>query len=185
MSQQICLECGERFEPSRSSQRYCSPRCSRRCREHRRLRKEHASALAHIRERLNAAHADGRAHVAATEAEFRKRLKQQTDEAAHRLAREISEREQTIEQLHTRLRQLAAENIDLSGEMSEMKANASELRKEMARRADTAATDQHDLVQLGGRLLDLTIRFEIPLDTGATAIFRRRGWMLPTRAPAR
>ena len=138
-----------------------------------------------MRERLNGAQAEERARVAAAEAEFSQRLKQQRDEAAHLLAREISEREQTNEQLHARLRQLAAENIDLSGEMSEMKADAAELRKEMARRADIAATDQHDLVQLGGRLLDLTIRFEIPLDAGATAIFRRRGWMLPTTAPAR
>ncbi|KIS27862.1 hypothetical protein TV39_09045 [Arthrobacter sp. SPG23] len=171
MSGKKCRECGERFEPSRSSQRFCSTRCANRQRD---------------RRRRQAAAAMGPVPAAAVRRRgFDSKLGQMEThrKASVRPAADLASSRQRQESLRNQLRSQAVDIDRLEAENTEHREVIRNLRSDVARLQSIQQTDAHDLVHLGGKLLALTQATGVELHDSTKALFRRRGWTATKRNP--
>jgi len=109
-------------------------------------------------------------------------------DAAERKARDqltfqANRNERETEVLRTRLRDLASINVDIACEVPELKAQITELQLENARLIHSQRADLQELMQIAGRLFELSSRLGLPLDKGTKEIFQRRGWRTSTLVP--
>ncbi|WP_434619737.1 hypothetical protein [Arthrobacter sp. A5] len=96
--------------------------------------------------------------------------------ARDQLEHEVNRHDQELGKLHTRLRDLASVNVDLCSEIPELKAQVTELQLDNARLLHGQHADSEELMQIAGRLFQLSSRLGIPLDKATKEIFQRRGW---------
>lgn len=181
MSTQKCQECQATFEPRRPTQLHCSSACSRAGRDRRRAETRRATSRTTRQTLVAAERANAQARLLKAETDFQRQLRRDHVVAADKFHNAVLERDRTIDQQLTQLHHLAAVNMDLCGELAEAKAQATELRLEVARILHNQRADAQDLMRLAARHLQLSSHLGIRLDRTITDIYRRRGW--PTTMP--
>ena len=169
MSGKICGECGERYEPSRASQRFCSTRCANRQRDRRRRHR-----------------AKGAPPVpgAAVALDSRARASGHTELPRNNDARTsaaLAKSSKLLNSLNARLRSQAADIDHLAAENADQRAIIKGLRADIDRHQTTQRTDAQDLVRLAGKLLALSQATGLDIDDTTKAVFRRRGWTSSSR----
>lgn len=180
MNTKNCSQCGSRFEPRRVSQQYCSPTCSRRHRDAAWHGKKQVQTSQQLKTQLAAAATENRISLVAAEGKCRLQLAEARQTVRRQLEAQATRYELETERLHTRLRDLATVNIDLACEMPELKAQITELQLENARLIHNWRADSQELMQVAGRLFELSSRLGLPLDKPTKEIFQRRGWRTNT-----
>ncbi|MCM0618048.1 hypothetical protein MOD31_18650 [Paenarthrobacter sp. TYUT067] len=169
MSGKICSECGERFEPSRASQRFCSTRCANRQRDRRRRQKAAGASSAPAA----LATPDPRAKASASGA------RQHNAEA--RFSSALATSSKLLDSLNAQLRSQAADIDHLAAENADQRAMIKGLRADIDRHQTANKSDAQDLVRLAGKLLALSQATGLELDDTTKAVFRRRGWTSSSR----
>ncbi len=111
---------------------------------------------------------------------FEHKLAEARQTARDHLKQEANRHDQELGKLHTRLRDLATVNVDLGCEIPELKAQVSELQLDNARLLHSQHADIEELLQIAGRLFQLSSRLGIPLDKATKEVFQRRGWRTNT-----
>ena len=163
------MECGERFGPSRTSQRFCSTRCANRQRDRRRRQRAKGAPPVPV----EAAAPDSRARASGhTELPHN---------AATRSSAALAKSSQLFESLHAQLRSQAVDIDHLAAENADQRALIKNLRADVASLQTAQSTDAQDLVRLAGRLLALSQATGLEIDDTTKAIFRRRGWTSSSR----
>lgn len=180
METKYCRHCGTAFEPRRTTQKYCSVTCSRRHRDRAWRHRHDADAAAGLRTQLEIAVDENRTITEATTAAFQQQLAEFRKTARNQLASKANQHELELEKLRTRLRDLATINVDIACEMPELKAQITELQLENARLIHNWRADSQELMQVAGRLFELSSRLGLPLDKPTQEIFQRRGWRTNT-----
>ncbi|MGO4857655.1 hypothetical protein AB4074_10130 [Arthrobacter sp. 2MCAF14] len=166
MSGKNCEECKETFEPSRTSQRFCSARCANRKRDRRRRNRTAGASPA-----LPFAAAQDRV----------------IEPAAHlgnpgaRLIADLAVSKQNQNFLHAHLRSQSAAVDHLEAENGEQRATIKSLQTEISRLKTSQRADAHDLVHLASRLLALARATGAELDNTVMELFRGHGWMNTAR----
>lgn len=183
METTICRQCGCVFKPRRTTQKYCSSTCSRRRRDRDWRTRQHADTTQTLRAQLESEAIENRTTLEATTAKFQMQL-----DAAERKARDLltfqaNRNERETDVLRTRLRDLASINVDIACEVPELKAQITELQLENARLIHSQRADFQELMQIAGRLFELSSRLGLPLDKATKEIFQRRGWRTSTLVP--
>lgn len=165
MTGKNCEECKETFEPSGTSQRFCSPRCANRKRARRR--------------RNRAAGANPAPFAAAQDRVI--------EPAAHlgnlraRLTAALAASKQTQNFLQNQLRSQSAAVDHLEAENAEQRATIKSLKTEISRLKTIQQADAHDLVHLARKLLALSQATDAELDNTVKELFRGRGWVNAAR----
>lgn len=118
-----------------------------------------------------------------TAAKFQMQLEAAERKARDRLTFQANRNERETEVLRTRLRDLASINVDIACEVPELKAQITELQLENARLIHSQRADFQELLQISGRLFELSSRLGLPLDRATKEIFQRRGWRTSTLVP--
>lgn len=180
METSTCRLCGTAFEPRRTTQKYCSPTCSRRHRDREWRTRHQVNAAQTLRAQLESAVIENRTNLEATTAKFQVQLEAAERKARDRLAFQANTHERDTEALRTRLRDLASINVDIACEVPELKAQITELQLENARLIHSQRADFQELMQIAGRLFELSSRLDLPLDRATKEIFQRRGWRSST-----
>lgn len=183
METTTCKQCGTVFEPHRTTQKYCSPTCSRRRRDREWRARNHADATQALRAQLESAVIENRTGLEAATAKFQEQLDAADRKARDLLTFQANRNERETEVLRTRLRDLASINVDIACEVPELKAQVTELQLENARLFHSQRADFQELMQIAGRLFELSSRLGLPLDKATKEIFQRRGWRTSTLVP--
>lgn len=183
METTTCRLCGTTFEPGRTTQKYCSPTCSRRHRDREWRTRHHADATHTLRAQLESAAIENRTILEATTSKFHQQLKVVERKARDGLTFQANRNERETEVLRTRLRDLASINVDIACEVPELKAQITELQLENARLIHSQRADFQEFTQIAGRLFELCSRLGLPLDKATKEIFQRRGWRTSTLVP--
>jgi hypothetical protein len=183
METTTCRQCGCVFEPRCTTQKYCSPTCSRRHRDREWRARHHSEATQSLRAQVESAVIENRAILEATTAKFQVELDAAERKARDRLTFQANRNERETETLRTRLRDLASINVDIACEVPELKAQITELQLENARLIHSQRADFQELMQIAGRLFELSSRLGLPLDKATKEIFQRRGWRTSTLVP--
>ncbi|MBT2555907.1 hypothetical protein [Arthrobacter sp. ISL-5] len=170
MSGKSCGECGERFVPSRTSQRFCSTRCANRQRDRRRRQRLPVASPA------SAVPARRRITVAESGPTPTRRKSQ-----ASLLTASAGIRQHQQKSLGTQLRSQAADIDRLEAENADQRGVIRNLRADVARLQTIQQTDARDLVHLAGRLLAHSRTTGVELHISTKALFRRRGWTATNR----
>ena len=178
-----CRQCGTVFEPQRITQKYCSTTCSRRHRDREWRTRHHTAAAQTLRAQLETAVIENRVILEATTAKFQAQLDAADRKARDQLTFQANRNERETEVLRTRLRDLASINVDIACEVPELKAQITELQLENARLIHSQRADFQELMQIAGRLFELSSRLGLPLDKSTKDIFQRRGWRTSTLVP--
>lgn len=165
MSGKICEECESSFEPSRTSQRYCSVRCGNRHRDRRRRHADTSATTAPNPELQN-----GPAAPATC---------QRNPDA--RLTAALASSIEAQDSLRTQLRTQSADIEQLEADVEEQRAVIKKLRLDVARLQSVQQADVHDLLHLAGRLLAVSQATGVELDNPTRSLFRRRGWTAAAR----
>ena len=167
MDKRACDECGEDFEPSRTSQRFCTTRCADRNRDRRRrLRTRGARVpLATTQGPETARASKLSAHQSAASQEHNVPIKIY-------LLR--------IDTLQTALRSQSSELERLEAENTEQHDRIRLLQTELARLKRAQRTNIQDLAHVAARLVAVSNAQRVALDRPTLEILRRRGWK-PTR----
>lgn len=165
----ICGECGERVEPSRTSQRFCSTRCANRQRDRRRRQREKGAppapaALATPDPGVRASASGARQH-----------------NAEARLSAALAKNSQLLDSLRVKLRSQAVDIDHLAAENADQRAIIKRLRVDLDRYQTAHKSDAQDLVRLAGKLLALSQATGLEIDDTTKAIFRQRGWTSSSR----
>lgn len=182
MITQKCPECHAAFEPRRSTQLYCSPKCSGRHRERNRRDKRRATTRTTTQTLVAVERAKGNARLLKAERDHGQTLSSQTHAITTLFHDEILARDRIIDDQNIQLQLLAAKYLDQSGQLAEAKAECVELKLEVSRILKDRRADLQDLMQIAVRMLQLTTHLGIPLDHPTAELFRRRGWN--TKIPA-
>ncbi|MDJ0356327.1 hypothetical protein [Paenarthrobacter sp. PH39-S1] len=180
MNTKLCNQCGESFEPRRTTQRYCSTKCSHRHRDREWRNRHQSKAAQSLRAQLTVAATENRINREAAATKFQRQLAEARQTARDQLEREVNRHDQELGKLHARLRDLATVNVDLCSEIPELKAQVTELQLDNARLLHGQHADSEELMQIAGRLFQLSSRLGIPLDKATKEIFQRRGWRTNT-----
>lgn len=183
MKTTICRQCGTAFESQRKTQKYCSATCSRRRRDRDWRNRHHADGTQSLRAQLESAAVENRTGVEAATAKFQMQLDAAEKNARDRISFQANRHERETEVLRTRLRDLASINVDIACEIPELKALITELQLENARLIHSQRADFQELMQIAGRLLEMSSRLGLPLDKATKEIFQRRGWRTSTLVP--
>ena len=183
METTICRQCGTAFEPQRKTQKYCSATCSRRRRDRDWRNRNHADATQSLRAQLESVAVENRIILEATTAKFQMQLDAAQKKALDRLSIQTNQYERETDVLRARLRDLASFNVDIACEIPELKALITELQLENARLIHSQHADFQELMQISGRLFELSSRLGLPLDKATKEIFQRRGWRTSTLVP--
>ncbi|MHA7141864.1 hypothetical protein ACX80T_10050 [Arthrobacter sp. Sr33] len=169
MSGKICGECGERFKPSRTTQRFCTARCANRQRDRRRRHKAKGAPPAPGAD----AAPDPPAKASAPGA--------RQYNANTRLSAALATKSQLLDTLNAQLRSQAVDIEHLAAENSDQRAIIKGLRADIDRQQTAHKTDDYDLIRLAGKLLALSQTTGLEIDDTTKAIFRRRGWTSTSR----
>jgi len=119
----------------------------------------------------------------AVAAKFQGQMAEARQTARQHLQTQANQHEREIEDLRTRLRQLATISVDVACQIPELKAQITELQLENARLFHSQHADSQELMQIAGRLFELCSRLGLPLDKATKEIFHRRGWRTDTLVP--
>ncbi|MDJ0318386.1 hypothetical protein [Arthrobacter antibioticus] len=183
METTTCRLCGIAFEPRRTTQKYCSPTCSRRHRDREWRNRHHADTTQTLRAQLESAVIENRVILEVTMAKFQMQLDAAERKARDRLTFQANRNERETDVLRTRLRDLASINVEIACEVPELKAQITELQLENARLIHGQRADFQELTQIAGRLMELCSRLGLPLDKATKEIFQRRGWQTSILVP--
>ncbi|WP_159619113.1 hypothetical protein [Arthrobacter zhaoguopingii] len=164
MSGKICESCGERFEPSRAVQRFCSTRCANRQRDRRRRQGSKRA--------LPAPGADVALNSGASASPHPER----PHSAETRIDAALARRNSFQESLQAQLRFQAVDSERLAADNAELRGIIKSLRVDLDRSRSVHTSDSQELVHLAGKLLALARATGLELDSASKAIFRRRGW---------
>jgi septal ring factor EnvC (AmiA/AmiB activator) len=166
MGGKVCDECGERFEPSRGLQRFCTTRCANRHRDRRRRQLTHATTIpstgvervkfatgepGNVRQPVARQHTATRPFASTTQGRFD--------------ALQIALRSQSSE-----LERVEAEN-------AEQQDRITQLQRELAQLKRTQQTNIQDLAHVAAKLVAFSQAKGLVLDRATIAILRRRGWV--------
>ena len=182
MSTQKCPQCQSPFEPRRSTQLYCSAKCSGLNRERRRRDKRRVTARITSQTLVAVERSNGNARLLLAEKRHETDLHVETSAILSKSQDSILARDRVIDDQRTRLQLLSTKYFDQSGQLAEAKAECVELKFEVSRILKDRRSDAQDLMQIAVRMLQLTDHLGIPLDRPTADIFRRRGWN--TQIPA-
>ena len=183
MNTKNCRQCGTAFEPRRVSQQYCSPSCSRRHRDSEWQDLKHTQTSHQLKTQLATAITENRVSLETATAKCQRELAEARQTAGQHLQTQANQHERETEELRTRLRQLATINVDVACEVPELKAQITELQLENARLFHSQHADDQELLQIAGRLFELSSRLGLPLDKTTTELFLRRGWRTNSLVP--
>ena len=183
MDTKICVECGTSFDPRRATQRYCSPTCSRRRRDREWQKRNRAKSRRMLQSQLSDSAAASRKRFENAQKKCRRQQAAAEAKARQDLETLAAQHERETEKLRTRLRDLATINVDIACEIPELKAQVTELQLENARLLHSQGADIKELMQIAGRLFELSARLGLPLDKATREIFARRGWRTNTLVP--
>ncbi|PYI65745.1 hypothetical protein CVV68_17020 [Arthrobacter livingstonensis] len=136
-----------------------------------------------MKTQLAAAVTENRVNLEAATDKCQRQLSEARQTARNQLETQTNRHEQELEKLRTRLRDLATINVDIACEMPELKAQITELQLENARLFHGQHADYQELLQIAGRLFELSSRLGLPLDKATKEIFQRRGWRSNTLVP--
>ncbi|NVM96152.1 hypothetical protein [Arthrobacter wenxiniae] len=136
-----------------------------------------------LRSQLADTAAEGRARLEAAKEKCRRQLSAAEAKARREIEIQAARHERETEDLRTRLRDLATINVDIACEIPELKAQVTELQLENARLFHGQSADTRELMQIAGRLFELSTRLGLPLDRATREIFARRGWRTNTLVP--
>jgi chromosome segregation ATPase len=180
MNTKNCRQCGTIFEPRRVSQQYCSPSCSRRHRDSEWQDRRNTQTSRRLTTQLAAAVTENRVILEDASAKCQRQMAEARQTARNQLKAQANQYEREAEDLRTRLRQLATINVDMACQIPELKAQITELQMENARLFHSQHADYQELMQIAGRLFELSSRLGLPLDKATSEIFHRRGWRTDT-----
>jgi hypothetical protein len=136
-----------------------------------------------LKSQLAAAVTENRFQLEVANAKCQRQLAEARQTALKQLEVQTNWHEQELDKLRTRLRDLASINVDIACEMPELKAQITELQLENARLFHGQHADYQELMQIAGRLFELSSRLGLPLDKATKEIFQRRGWRTNTLVP--
>lgn len=159
-----CEECAKSFEPSRTTQRFCSTRCANRQRDRRR-RSRNRPAL------------ESKADPLATGLQTQLTVVNRQLESKARSCRRHRE------VLQSTLRSQAGEIDRLEAENSEQRMSNNLLQSEVSRLKRAQRTNVQDLAHISAWLVSLAQAKGVALDQATLEIFRRRGWQPSKRQP--
>lgn len=152
-----CEDCLGAFQPSRTSQRFCSAKCANRQRSRRRRGIRRSTSTPGVN--LSAPH-----------------LKAQLEATKRQLESEKNTCERQRQIIQSKLRSQAAQIDRLEGENSEQRQSINLLQSEVARLKRAQQINVQDLAHAAAWLVSMSRAKGIALDVRTLEILRRRGW---------
>lgn len=169
MSGKVCVECLEGFEPSRTSQRFCTTRCANRQRDRRRRQRARGATVPLATNKRPG-----------TECASELAASQPTPSQEHEAHTKIHL--QPLDALQTAFRSQRSELERLEAESSDQQERISSLQSELTRLKRAQRNNIQDLAHVAARLVAVSHAQRIALDRATLAILRRRGWISSRRS---